>query len=65
MLDHTPVEATEHAFTPREYARLEIYRRAVRAGFYNEALSTAERPGVAARQEHRHGLEPDLLSSFI
>ena len=31
-------EASPFVFSPREIARLEIYRDAVRAGFYNETI---------------------------
>jgi hypothetical protein len=63
MLNVNPAEAPQYVFSAREHARLEIYRSAVRAGFYNESLSKAGAVRAAIRQEHAHGLGSDLQSA--
>jgi hypothetical protein len=63
MLDDLVLAPPTDVFTPRELARLAIYRAAVHAGFYNEEVSKLPRRNrVAANQEHSNGLGTDLPS---
>jgi hypothetical protein len=65
MVDFEATEAHPYVFTAREQARLEVYRAAVRAGFYNEGRHPARPRRGRIHQEHVDGLGTDLLSTHI
>jgi hypothetical protein len=50
-------------FTAPELARLEIYRAAAQAGFYNEGMVTARKRRRAMPQKGAYGQVSDLLLS--
>jgi len=69
MFDNTSVQPTAYPFSERERARLEMYRAAVRAGYFNEgnndAAALASPPWIAELQEHSHRLGTDLSTTHV